>query len=369
MKMAILGLTHDQSGSVLETLPVSIKVAIGDISESGTNSHPVPLDHFVFKRRVRQGRDVCWKAAPDIACLFGEKPTEIGVAFLSDDMEKVLRTELAWWTQSVCKCRGQLVQIGEPDDAQFAMRAIRKTGRHPEGELWPGTYKYAAGPKKGLPVEPCGDGCPDLEEGRCKPSADLYFLLEKFPVQGSVCRLHTSSWRSVRNLSSGLERIRRINGGRLVSVTAVLRATPELTWYSDDTGKRHRKVIYVLSLESTTSTTTRTVRFAETEAAEERGKGDGAPAFETEAERAMELAAEFYSNSASAEACALYNCENEPGDIRGTRIAELATRLGYNHAKTQMLLGQYSGKLDVLEQKLTTLLSTAPPDDDSRAAE
>jgi hypothetical protein len=80
--MAILGLTHDQNGSALEKLPVSIKVAIGEISENGSkDSHPVPLDHFVFKRRVQQGRDVCWKAAPDIARLFGEKPTEIGLDF------------------------------------------------------------------------------------------------------------------------------------------------------------------------------------------------------------------------------------------------------------------------------------------------
>ena len=39
----------------------------------------------------------------------------------------------------------------------------------------------STGRRKGQPVEPCGDGCPDLERGDRKPSGDLYFILEKFP--------------------------------------------------------------------------------------------------------------------------------------------------------------------------------------------
>jgi hypothetical protein len=48
--MGILGLTHDESGSALEKLPVTIKVAIGEGPEAGKeNGHPRKLDHFVFK--------------------------------------------------------------------------------------------------------------------------------------------------------------------------------------------------------------------------------------------------------------------------------------------------------------------------------
>jgi hypothetical protein len=43
-------------------------------------------------------------------------------------------------------------------------------------------------------------------------SGDLYFMLEKFPKRGAVCRLHISSYRSVRNLSNGLMQIRRFHG-------------------------------------------------------------------------------------------------------------------------------------------------------------
>ena len=123
-----------------------------------------------------------------------------------------------------------------------------RTQKHPEGEDWPGNYKYVDGPKKGQPVEPCGDGCPDLERGDCKPSGDLYFILEKFPTFGAICRLHTSSYRSIRNLSNGLMQIRRLNGGSLSGIKAILKASPEKISYSDHDGSRHTSVAYILSL-------------------------------------------------------------------------------------------------------------------------
>jgi len=203
--MGILGLTHDENGTALEKLPVRIKVAIGEGPEPGSqNGHPRRLDHFVFKRKSIRGQDVVWESAPEIADLYGEKPTELGIVFLNDDPREVLRTEYALWTTAGCKCHGELVQIMNGSGPRYEMRAIRRTQKHQEGEPWPGKYRYTEGPRKGQVVEPCGDGCPDLERGDCKPSGDLYFILEKFPTVGAVCRLHTSSYRSIRNLSNGL---------------------------------------------------------------------------------------------------------------------------------------------------------------------
>jgi len=248
--MGILGLTHDDTGNALEKLPVTIKVAIGEGPEPGVeNGHPRKLDHFVFKRKALRGQDVVWISAPEISQAHGENPTELGVVFLNDDPREVLRTEYALWTPSGCKCRGELVQIENGEGTRFEMQAIRRTQKHPEGEAWPGNYKYVDGPKKGEPVESCGDGCPDLERGDCRPSGDLYFMLEKFPVFGTICRLHTSSYRSVRNLSTGLMQIRRLNGGRLTGVKAILKASPERVSYVDRDGTRHTSVAYILSFE------------------------------------------------------------------------------------------------------------------------
>src|SRR6266571_6925411 len=367
--MGILGLTHDENGTALEKLPVTMKVAIGEGPEPGSeNGHPRRLDHFVFKRKTLRGQDVVWVPAPEIAQAHGEKPTELGIIFLNDDPREVFRTEYALWTPGGCKCRGELVQIFN-GGIRFEMQATRRTQKHPEGEAWPGNYKYVDGAKKGQPVEPCGDGCPDLERGDCRPSGDLYFILEKFPMFGAICRLHTSSYRSVRNLSNGLMQIRRLNGGRLTGIKAILKATPERVSYSDRDGTRHTSVAYILSVEigaanlrALVANMTEPVRLL----------GEGRPALdlsrgvqhvvrETEKERAAEISDEFYPDgNAAAEEPVQPAVGQSEKDEQLARICELALQLGFNDAKTKMLIGQSAGDLAGLEGKLLNELDDQP---------
>src|SRR6266850_1743229 len=343
--MGILGLTHDENGVALEKLPVTIKVAIGEGPDPRIeNSHPRRLDHFVFKRKTLRGEDVLWEPAPEITEAHGAKPTELGIVFLHDDPKEILRTEYAWWTAAGCKCRGELVQIANGNSVKHEMRAIRKTRQHPEGEAWPGQYRYPGGPKKGQPFESCGDACPDLERGDCRPSGDLYFMLEKFPKLGAVCRLHTSSYRSVRNLSNGLMQISRFNSNRLAGVKALLRATPERIWYTDQSGTRRSSVVHILSLEiSARDIVTRPALGAEMQYFVR----------ESEAERAPELAAEFYSQSehVADEHVDSPDRIGEEGE-QHARICELACRLGYREVKTRMLMGQWARNLAGLERRL-----------------
>lgn len=368
--MGILGLTHDDTGNALEKPPVTIKVAIGEGPEPGVeNGHPRKLDHFVFKRKTLHGQDVVWVAAPEISQAHGEKPNELGVIFLNDDPREVLRTEYALWTQGGCKCRGELVQIEDGDGTRSEMQAIRRTQKHPEGEAWPGNYKYVDGPKKSQPVEPCGDGCPDLERGDCRPSGDLYFILEKFPVFGTICRLHTSSYRSVRNLSTGLMQIRRLNGGRLTGVKAILKASPERVSYVDRDGARQTSVAYILSLEigardlrTLVANMTEPVRLlAGGHAAFELPRRSQYVAFETDAERAKEIAHEFYPQSATEEAPSP-SLEDTGENEQLSRLCELAHQLGYNDARTKMLVGQWRQDLIALERKLRNQLDEGPQD-------
>jgi hypothetical protein len=360
--MGILGLTHDENGTALEKLPVTIKVGIGEGPEPGNgNNHPRRLDHFVFKRKALRGQNVVWLRAPDISNAHGEKPTELGIIFLNDDPREVFRTEYAWWTPSGCKCHGELVQIANGNGVRFEMRALRRTQKHPEGEPWPGNYKYVDEPKKGQPVEPCGEGCPDLDRGDCKPSGDLYFILEKFPTLGAICRLHTSSYRSIRNLSNGLMQIRRLNGGRLTGIKAILKASPEKISYSDRDGTRHSSVAYILSLEIG-GTDLRTLVANMTEPG--RLLSEGRPTIalspgvqyvvhETDAERAKEISGEFYpSSDAATDASSEPSSGQSEKDEQLARICELARRLGYNDAKTKMLIGQSMSNLAALERKL-----------------
>jgi hypothetical protein len=228
------------------------------------------------------------------------------------------------------------VQIANGGGLRYEMRATRRTQKHPEGEPWPGNYKYVEGPKKGHAVEACGDGCPDLEGGDCKRSDDLYFILEKFPTFGAICRLHTSSYRSIRNLSNGLMQIRRLNGGRLTGIKTTLNASPEKISYSDRVGTGHTSVAYILSLEIG-GTDLRTLVATMTEPA--RLFGEGRPTIdltrgaqyvvhETDAERANEISGEFYPNSDGAADASAEPGSGQSGERRTTGKESANSRTG-----------------------------------------
>ena len=222
----IRGVTHDKDGRVVQRLQVVTKVAIGlGPDEKAGRKAPIKLDHFVFLRKVLDGKDIRW--VPDEALtekmvkLYTEKPTSIPIILLDDDMENVFATSYSWYARSGLKCRGD------------GLVAFRKTEEHPRGQEW----------------TPCGDECPDLQEGRCKPSGYLHFILEDNPMLGSVCRLHTTSFRSVRKIHSSLDQMQTMFRGRLSGLRCRLAVRPEPINYQDKEGKSHKTTVYVLNIE------------------------------------------------------------------------------------------------------------------------
>ena len=341
--MGILGLTHDENGAALEKFPVTIKVAIGEgPTPDDENGSPRALFHFVFKRRTMRGQTVCWEPAPDIAQVFGDKPTDLAVIFLHDDPREVCPSEYALWTRKGRLCHGELVQIANGNAPLYEMQAIRRTTEHPEGESWPGNRKYAEGSKDGQPIEGCGEGCPELESGKCGPSADLYFILEKFPSLGAICHLHTGSKTSVPNLSNAVAQLHR-------------------EWESS--------VVPILSLEIG-GTTLKSLGTDTIEPA--RPLTEARPAFaserripfvvrESEVERAPEIADEFYPQNKNLLADRTGTSIQSPGNAElCARICEVARMLGYNAAKTKMLVGQWRLDLVGLERKLQHELDEGP---------
>jgi hypothetical protein len=90
---------------------------------------------------------------------------------------------------------------------------------------------------------------------------------------------------------------------------------------------------------------------------------------DAEVERAPEIAGEFYPNGDAA--CSdLAEASIAPNDVDDViaRICELAHRLGYNEAKTKMLLGQWARNLVSLERSMWDELE-ALPDKPVRVAE
>ena len=269
----IIGVTHDPDGRVIQRLSVSTKVSIG-LPPNGDRNHPTKLDHFVFLRKKKAASGVEWEPDPELTKHYGEQCREIHIMLIDDDIENVFPSSYAWWTATERKCWG--------DGAS----ATRRTAEKPTGQPW----------------TPCGTGCPDLGAGQCKPSGDLRFVLADFPRLGSVCRIHTSSYRSIRQIHSALQEIRTFTGGRLAGITAKLVVRPEEVAYFDRKEKRKRTAtIWALSLEVDGDDVRKLVAnlteharlFAETR----KLLGSGGKVFEVvedEQEQGPEIVAEYY---------------------------------------------------------------------------
>jgi hypothetical protein len=118
---------------------------------------------------------------------------------------------------------------------------------------------------------------------------------------GSVCRIHTSSYRSIRQIHSALQEIQTFTGGRLAGITSKLVIRPEEVNYFDRKEKRKKAAsIWALSLEvegndmrQLIANLTENARlFAETRKL--LGEGKVLEVVEDEQEQAPELATEFY---------------------------------------------------------------------------
>jgi hypothetical protein len=272
--MAIVGLTVNEAGEALQRLAVTTKVAIGEIVKTQTGTRPAKLDHFIFLRKG--GKSLEWEPDPAQMKHYGEECREVFIILLDDEPENVFRTEYAWWSKTEKKCSGD------------GLKAWRRTADNPDGEDW----------------KPCGDGCPDLEEKRCKPSGDLYFVLADFPRLGSVCRLHTTSYRSIRQIHSALEQIRTVTGGRLAGIRCKLAVRPEKATYADaKSGDKKTTMIFALNIELSAQDMQKLVgemtQYAKLFDQTKRLLGDGRKVEfvvddEPDKERAPDVAQEFY---------------------------------------------------------------------------
>jgi hypothetical protein len=272
----IIGVTHDQDGRVVQRLSVSTKISIG-LPPNGERNHPTKLDHFVFLRKKKSANRVGWEVDPELTEHYGEECRELHIMLIDDDIENVFPSSYAWWTATERKCWGD------------GTSATRRTADNPGGQPW----------------TTCGSGCPELSSGQCKPSGDLRFVLADFPRLGSACRIHTCSYRSIRQIHSALQEIQTFTGGRLAGISAKLTVRPEEATYFDRKEKRKKtSSIWALSLEVEgddmrkliANLTGNALLFAESRKLLGSG-GKIVEVVEDEQEQAPEVAAEFYPTS------------------------------------------------------------------------
>jgi hypothetical protein len=120
-----------------------------------------------------------------------------------------------------------------------------------------------------------------------------------------ICRIHKTSYRSIRQIYSALEEIQTFTAGRLAGLTAKLVVRPEETTYFDLKDKQKKSTtIWALSLEVEGEDMRKLVSNLTENAhvfAESRkllGDGQVLKVIEEEKEQAQEFATEFNSNEA-----------------------------------------------------------------------
>jgi hypothetical protein len=335
----IVGVTHEKDGRVKISRTVTTKIAIG-LPPDEQNKYPRKLDHFVFLKKVKKGSEIGWEVDPKLQEQYGEKCTEIWIVFLDDQIDQVFRTEYAAYVKRGCWCRG--------DGVKAQRRDLGKNGQE-----W-GDFKV---------FNDCAESkCPNLhDEGNklpCKPSGDLYFMLADNPSLGSICRWHTSSYQSIRQVYSALQDLRRVTGGRLMGVAAKMFVHADKNSY-EQAGQMKTGTKFVVGLELRAKDLEGIqTRMLETAKVFNQIKGElngqVLEIEEDEYERGSEIAPEFYNQPATT---GVVLVEEHP-DLRAEAI-KLMQQLKLNEAQQEMRLQKFNGKLPELIEQLK--LSLQPP--------
>ena len=227
--MAIFGVTHDEEGNTLQQLAINRKVSIGLPAGDGRRA-PKKLDHFLISTKNSSGEWIEDKELTEELRTDDNPLRSLDVVLLSDDIEEVFKTELAWWSASEKKCHG---------DGKAALRSasiVPNAENDFPNERW-------------IPWPGCGFNCPDLEGTKCKPSGQLYFMFPERPVLGSVCAYFTTSYKTIRQIVSSLQTIKDVTGNRLKGIPLKMVLRPGKTQYKDKQGKAQRSNAFFVNIE------------------------------------------------------------------------------------------------------------------------
>ena len=186
-------------------LPRLGKIKLGVVEHNPAGkTYPKAVDYFV--------------CPPEVQAVYGEQPKELPVMFPTDNSDVLFPQELKAYKQSGLFCAG---------DGERA----RRWGSGPDGKT---TLIERACP------------CELLDQGKCKPSATLHFLLPDVPGVG-VWTITTSSQRSIVELNTAFEQMLATFGG-LRGIPFTLSLELEHGQRPGEGGQMVRQDLYVLHL-------------------------------------------------------------------------------------------------------------------------
>lgn len=129
---------------------------------------------------------------PELAELFGEKPSTIRIRFAHASVDDAFSTGLEWWTRRKSDKKNQLACYTKDSSAEPV--ALRMEAYGTDGF-------EVVGPKKDIrvPIRCQSRDCPILKKGDCKPMGRLVFFLDGGRTD-AVLQLDTKSWNTIERL-------------------------------------------------------------------------------------------------------------------------------------------------------------------------
>jgi hypothetical protein len=208
--MPIKGLTESRRLPRLGKIHLGVK----KVSTKTGAEYPSATEYFVVP--------------PEIAKVYGERPTELPIIIPIDDEEKWANQYYRRYSRTrglVCKGDGTTCRrMVDTANGDFA-------GRDTKEIAW----------KENIPCQ--GTACPAYKSKDCREIMNLQFMLPDVPGLG-VWQVDTSSINSIRNINSAAAMIRAVYG-RVSMIPLTLTLEPQEVTNPDD-GKK--KTVRVLQL-------------------------------------------------------------------------------------------------------------------------
>lgn len=194
------------------------KIKIGGKGEERTGQGgrtyrlPVKSDHFTIVTTAKndEGDFIVDNQIMDI---IGDDCTELDIMVLYNDPDLIFRTSYAFFDSAKCQCRG---------DGRIAQLANGKF------------------------IECNPETCETFQAKGCKPQGVLSVILMDAPRVGGVYKLRTTSWNTIRNITTSLDTIKSLTFGQLAGLPLVLTLKPKTVTIP---GTRKTTVIFMANIE------------------------------------------------------------------------------------------------------------------------
>src|SRR3990167_4080576 len=173
-----------------------------------------------IKKLAKSGKEypaeVSWFVVPpEVAAVYGEKPTELDVMFPTEDEHMVFPQAYKWYVSNGLRCKG---------DGETAMRRFADLAKGERSIVENGADEHQ---ENDLVRVACP--CSLLESGECSQAANLMLFLPKVSL-GGVYQIDTGSFHNIVRINSAIDLVRSVAGHISLVPLKLIRQAEELQY-------------------------------------------------------------------------------------------------------------------------------------------